>query len=399
MTRGKGVPGSFWVIAALLLMPSASAGADPDPSITDKIEHERRTLEKLKGEIKETKKQAGEAEQQRRSLLQSIQELDDSVMLRREQRSAVNRELKRKDRELETITNQLDGLRTRIRDRRSSILTRLRVQYMHGRLGYLKALLAAESPADLHRRFQYLAAISEREYALLESYRTDVARLEDVERTRAQARDQMLVLKQRTDRKLTEIRHLKRQKRRLLARITREKESYDRAVQEKELSAAQVDALLKELEQRRKAAKLVPSPGGVGPRGLKGALPWPAMGRVVSFFGRQKHPTFETYIERKGIVIQTGEGTEIRAVMDGTVVYADWLKGYGLVLILDHRNGFFSLYAHASKLLTKVGTQVQAGGVIGETGDTGLTDDNILYFELRDGAAPVDPLLWLAKRP
>jgi septal ring factor EnvC (AmiA/AmiB activator) len=119
---------------------------------------------------------------------------------------------------------------------------------------------------------------------------------------------------------------------------------------------------------------------------------------VVSFFGRQKHRNFETYVQRKGIEIRAEEGSAIRAVMAGTVVYADWLKGYGQVLILDHLNGFFSLYAHASKLLVKVGEHVPSGQVIGETGDTGLTGENTLYFELREGADPVDPLVWLAKR-
>ena len=83
---------------------------------------------------------------------------------------------------------------------------------------------------------------------------------------------------------------------------------------------------------------------------------------------------------------------------DGTVEYADWLKGYGLVLIVDHPNGFFSLYAHASKLLVKVGERVRAGHIIGEAGDTGMTGDSTLYFELRDGAEAVDPLAWLARR-
>ena len=80
-------------------------------------------------------------------------------------------------------------------------------------------------------------------------------------------------------------------------------------------------------------------------------------------------------------------------------MYADWLKGYGLVVILDHNNGFFSLYAHASQLLVKDSDRVQVGQVIGETGESGLTDKNILYFELRKGTEPVDPLRWLVKRP
>jgi septal ring factor EnvC (AmiA/AmiB activator) len=92
------------------------------------------------------------------------------------------------------------------------------------------------------------------------------------------------------------------------------------------------------------------------------------------------------------------EGSAIHAVMPGSVVYADWLKGYGLVIILDHENGFFSLYAHASKILTTVGAQVGGGQAIGETGDTGMTGENTLYFELRQGAEPIDPLQWLTRR-
>jgi septal ring factor EnvC (AmiA/AmiB activator) len=155
---------------------------------------------------------------------------------------------------------------------------------------------------------------------------------------------------------------------------------------------------LRDLETRRRAMAMRPPTSPAVPRGIKGALPWPADGKVVSFFGRQKHPTFNTYVQRKGIEIRTAEGSFIHAVMPGAVVYADWLKGYGLVIILDHANGFFSLYAHASKILAKVGDQVGEGQPIGETGDTGMTGENTLYFELREGAEPVDPLNWLAKR-
>ncbi|HKW85731.1 MAG TPA: peptidoglycan DD-metalloendopeptidase family protein, partial [Nitrospiraceae bacterium] len=281
----------------------------------------------------------------------------------------------------------------------SSILARLRVQYMEGRLGYLKAILSADTAADFQRRVQYLSAVSKREYDVMEAYRSDMDRLEAIEQRRAKTRDEMLTFKQSTDKKLGEIQVLKRDKHQLLASLIHEKESYERTVAELERSAARVDSLLKEWEQRRRAAAaLRPPSGGAGLHTFKGSLQWPADGEVVSFFGRQKHPTFETYIQRKGIEIRTYEGSAIRAVMAGTVVYADWLKGYGLVLILDHANGFFSLYAHASKLLARVGEQVRTGQVIGETGDTGLTGDSTLYFELREGADPVDPLIWLAKR-
>ena len=397
---------SFAGLAAIVVLlgtvweSSVWAAKDRGDPISKKIERERRTLEKLKDEIEEKKKQSQQSERKKESVLQAIEELDGRLVRSRHERQNISRKLKQKDRELDEISVQLAALYKGIAERRRSILARMRVQYMEGRFGYLKALLSADSYESLQRRAQYLSAVSEREYDLMESYRTDVVRLEKVERQRAELRNEMMIFKLNTEKKLAEIAGLKRQKNVFLTRIVQEKESYDRAVMELERSASRVDGLLKELEQRRKAAAMVPKKdGGTGKsQPFKGVLQWPADGEVVSYFGRQKHRSFETYVQRKGIEIRTDDGSAIRAVLAGTVVYADWLKGYGLVLILDHLNGFFSLYAHASKLLVKVGEYVEAGHGIGETGDTGLTGDHTLYFELREGAEPVDPLLWLAKR-
>jgi len=233
----------------------------------------------------------------------------------------------------------------------------------------------------------------------METYRKDAERIAEVERSREEARQGILAYKASTEEKLAQIQGLKKQKRVYLAKITQEKESHDRAVEELERSANRVDSLLKELETRRRAALATRPPSATGGlRALRGTLLWPTEGQVVSYFGRQKHPTFNTYIQRKGIEIRAAEGSNIRSVLAGQVVYADWLKGYGLVIIMDHANGVFSLYAHASKILTSVGARIEAGEAIGETGDTGMTGENTLYFELREGAEPVDPLVWLSKR-
>ena len=173
---------------------------------------------------------------------------------------------------------------------------------------------------------------------------------------------------------------------------------FEQSVEDLRRSAQQVDALVKELDQRFKLSQSRSRSRSNRPLS-RDSLLWPAEGHVVTFFGRQKHPSFDTYVNKKGIEIKTSGGTPIRTVSSGQVVYADWLKGYGLVVIVDHNNGFFSLYAHASKLLVKEGQQVKLGQTIGETGETGLTEDNTLYFELRKGTKPVDPLKWLVKRP
>jgi septal ring factor EnvC (AmiA/AmiB activator) len=372
------------------------AGALNDP-IAEKIEQERKRLETLKGKIEKKRKQAEEAEKKRESVLQGLQSLDERLVHHRQDHHEISKKLRQKDREIEEITNRLGVMRASIDARREAILTRLRVQYMEGRFGIVKALLTAGSYGDFQRRGQYLSAVSRKDYELLETFRADMERMEQTERQRAEARAGLVAFKHSIEKKLADIRVLQKEKKTYLAKITHQKDSYNHAIEELERSASRVDGLLQELETRRRTM-VAHSPSVAAPPGVRGTLPWPASGKVVSFFGRQKHPTFNTYVQRKGIEIRTEEGSFIHAVMAGSVVYADWLKGYGLVIILDHANGFFSLYAHASKILAKAGEHVVEGQPIGETGDTGMIGENTLYFELREGAEPVDPLHWLAKR-
>ena len=388
----SGIARAVGIVIGLLI--PAVAIAD---SINEKIDKERRTLEQLKDQIEEKRRQADEAGKKRESILQGIQTLDERHMRYRQSHQEISRKLRKKDQEIDTINAQIARLREGVHVRQEAILARLRVQYMEGRFGHWKPLLASDSYGDFQRRLRYLSAVSERDYALIETFRSDLADMQEAERQREVARLGMMAYKRSTEKHLDEIKAVKKEKKVYLTKLTHEKESYERALQELERSASRIDSLLRELENRRRAAAARP-PASNLPRGVKGGLPWPAEGSVMTYFGRQKHPTFNTYVQRKGIEIRTTEGSTIHAVMPGVVVYADWLKGYGLVIILDHTNGFFSLYAHASKILTSVGAQVGSGQAIGETGDTGMTGENTLYFELREGAEPVDPLQWLARR-
>lgn len=386
------------VFVVVLGVLAGSAQAEKKDTYTDKIEQEKKTLEKLRGTIEEKRKKSDEAEKKRESVLQGLQSLDERLVRHRQEHQDILKQLRKKDHEIEQMSVQLSRLAERIDERQDAIAARLRVQYVEGRFGHLKTLLAAGSYADFQRRFQYLSAVSQREYQVVETYRKDADRMAQVEREREEARRGILAYKISTEHKLLQIQGLKKEKKVYLAKITQQKESYDRAVEELEKSAARVDSLLKELETRRRAAAARPPSATGGLRSLKGTLLWPTDGQVVSYFGRQKHPTFNTYIQRKGIEIRAAEGSNIRAVSAGQVAYADWLKGYGLVIIVDHANGVFSLYAHASKILTTVGARIDAGDTIGETGDTDMTGESTLYFELREGAEPVDPLVWLSKR-
>jgi murein DD-endopeptidase MepM/ murein hydrolase activator NlpD len=119
---------------------------------------------------------------------------------------------------------------------------------------------------------------------------------------------------------------------------------------------------------------------------------------VLTTFGRQRHPEFGTMVFRRGIEIAAQEGDEVSAVEAGQVAWADWYRGYGRLVILEHPGSLYSLYGHLSSLAVKTGDRVDQGQVIGLAGDTGSLKGPKLYFELRRDGEAEDPLSWLAKR-
>ena len=384
------------LLAVLLVLPKPACAVD---NLSEKIKKDQQTLEKLKREIEENKRRSGEAQRKEASVLQSIEEVDHQLKRRREEVARVTSKLKQKDHELDAASSALFRLRNRIEERQDSIRSRLRVMYKEGPAGDMKLLLESRDSQDLLTRYAMLRWIARREYHMLEGYRADLNQMESTNAKIRQVRGELLSYKQETAEKLAEVRDERTKKDRLLTRVRSEKVLYEKVAGELEKSAQRLETLLREFEARRKSVgALRPGSTGEGLGKLKGRLGWPSEGEVVSLFGRQKHPKFETYVQRKGIEIRAVEGSVIRSVFEGVVAFADWMRGYGLLAIVDHGEGYFTLYAHASKLLVNVGDAVRSNQPIGEIGDTGLTGQSTLYFEVRQKGEALDPLAWLAKR-
>lgn len=380
-------------VALCLVAPLGSWGA----SLQEKIEKEKQTLQELKQEIRKTRKQRDQSQKKQAEVLQSIERLDRQLHKERRGAASINREIKHIDRELDKINAQLTGLRSDMRDKRAVIGTRLKRLYMEGRAGWISPLVAATTYAQFQRRVLYLSSLATWERNLFEEYLRQAAQSERLQAEQAKIRESLVAKKSRIDKKLNVIRDVKSQKRVVLSSLKRTTRSHELMLRTLDQAETRKETLLKKLEQRSQIAA-----GTTKKRTMdafrRGALLWPADGDLVGVFGLQKHPTFGTYVRKKGIEIASKEGSAIRAVSGGHVVYADWLRGYGLVVIMDHGNNYFTFYAHASKLLVKEGETVAKGAVLGETGSSGLTNRSILYFELRKGTKPVNPLRWLAKR-
>jgi murein DD-endopeptidase MepM/ murein hydrolase activator NlpD len=134
-------------------------------------------------------------------------------------------------------------------------------------------------------------------------------------------------------------------------------------------------------------------------RRFKGLLDWPAAGEVSAGFGSAIHPQFGTKVPHPGLDIEAPANSEFRSVFDGTVVYAAWMRGYGLTAIVDHGQGVMTVYAHASALVVEPGDEVERGQMLGLVGQTGSLRGPYLYFEVRIDGDAVDPLDWLRSQP
>src|SRR5205809_355574 len=193
-------------------------------------------------------------------------------------------------------------------------------------------------------------------------------------------------------------------RRTLLARVRDERAYHERMVGELTEASRRLEAFISELQARqRKLARVPPSKGGVEPPGvgfgnLRGRLPWPAEGRIVTTFGAQVHPRFGTRTFRNGVDIEAAEGTDVAAVYAGHVIYTGWFKGYGNLIIVDHGHEYYTLYAHIAEIEAKEGEDVRQGQRIGTVGDTASLAGPRLYFEVRYQGKPQDPAEWLRQR-
>ena len=381
------------LILSLAVAVSGVYGAEP---LSKQITKEKQDLDRLKGMIEDQRRKNRAALRRENSILDNLEEIDYQRTLKKKELKVINLQLVERDQEIGKLDRDLESLRREIEAKRDRVRERVRVLYQEDRFSSMNALFSATDYYDFLKRYYYLTWVSNKEGELLEGYRLAVAQMEPKEAALRRARGELLGYRAQITRNLADVQGEKRKKDRLLASVRNEKSVYERSIRELEDSTVRLKGLIQELEKKRSTLPPREPSGEFGQQ--RGHLDWPTGGRVVSTFGRQKHPKFDTYVYRKGIEIQGGPGSLIRSIYTGTVVYADWFRGYGLLVILDHGDKYFSLYAHADRLMVSSGDRVSARQVIGEIGDTGLAGENTLYFEVRRGSEALNPMSWLKRR-
>lgn len=294
---------------------------------------------------------------------------------------------------LGTLRNDMKRTQGALQAAGHDLAQQLRVAYMVGRQDRLKLLLNLQDASSLQRVIAYHGYWAQARARQLASVRADLAQraqlqeeLEaakvDQERLRGDMQQQLFALERAT-----------RRRQEALAELERELADKDQLVAELSSDRSRLQRLVGELEQAIAAAEARAAAQREFAN-LRGQLPWPVHGQTVGAFGEVGSGN----ARRQGLLIGADEGDEVQAVHTGQVVFADWLPGYGLVMILDHGKGYLSIYGHNQVLFEQVGAEVAAGDVIAAVGSTGGARQRGLYFEIRQQGKAVDPILWLARR-
>ncbi len=396
------------VLLALALAPVANAQAVKDPQDAE------RKLQTIRTELKSVAAERRKLEGQRGDASRQLRQADEQV-------GGVQRALRDADASVQRDSAALQELqaerakgKAELGAKRLELAALLRAAQVAGSEAPLKAMLAQDRVADAERALTYQGYLQrgqvERIRALTaELQRIDALEQEITDRRAALERDRKL-----QQSRLAELEQARKQRAGVLAGI--DQQYKDRAGRERALGrdAKALQNLLAQLRTaaaraareakadaaRRAAAGKRSTPAtprkavASAPSLRVGGLGWPVTGNLLAAFGG-KLPDGR---RSDGVLVSAPAGTTVKAVADGQVVFADWMTGYGMILIIDHGNGYMSLYAHNDGLLRDAGDVVKRGDAVASVGKSGGQEQPALYFELRRNGAPVDPRGWLQRQ-
>lgn len=377
----------WFVLAALLLVASVQADDDPAAKAAE-LEQLRTRIDALKAALQANRQQKTHAERQLQNAEQRI--------------AQTRRALRKTARELDRLAAQLKALKQQQRSasdrlsRQSAALAReARAAYAMGRQQQVKLLLNQEQPSAVGRMLVYFSYFSRARQAKIEAMHATLQQLETLQAdSEAKARS-LTALQEEQRRQDAQLRARKQQREQVLARLSEQLESQGGELKRLRRDEQQLQALVYSLQE---LLSDIPADASEQKpfKALKGQLRWPARGQLARRFGSRRG---SSGLKWQGVLIAAPEGGQVRAVSQGRVAFADWLRGFGLLLIIDHGDGYMSLYGQNQALYKEVGEWVDRSEVVATLGASGGHTEAGLYFEIRHNGQPVNPLRWCAGKP
>jgi len=349
-------------------------------------------LKRVRSRI-DTIRRAIHADAERRDALAGqVKEAELKIQSARERLSEVRARRIASENRLADLKAEQVATNKRIDTERGALGAEMKVAYMNGRQEQLKLLLNQQDPARLGRMMAYYGYFGRARAERITAISEHLAHLELIAENIALETEELRELEQNQAQNVKSLAGARDQRARTLAQVQSKIKTRNDQLAKLQREARALEKLVEEL---RRAIEEFPELAEQPFQRVKGKLPWPVKGSLLARFGelRAGGP-----LKWQGVVIGAARGTQVRSPYYGRVVYADWLPGLGLLVVLDHGGGYMSLYGHNEQVYRRVGDRVSPGDPLAAVGDAAGIGKPGLYFEIRKGRTPLDPKGWLAKR-
>lgn len=381
-----------WIIILLILLWSLLCSVVSGADSGEKLDKSRQQLVGIEQRLEKTLAELARNETVESDVLSELEQVDGQLVKLRRRVGKAKQKLKSLKKLISEQTAELKKRKAEVAQLQVQVQQRLVAMYKSEQAGAMKTLFSANSLARLLEDYDYLGRVVSHDRKLLADFRLRVDRYQvSVDRLAVANKKQHKVTAD-LKREKSALRRTARLKKRYLAAVRNDHASLNRIAVDLKARAERLTELVSDLEtggtgQVKNAVSLFAL--------QKGFLPWPVKGRLKNAFGSYRHAELGTLLDNHGINIFAEPQTKVKAVWSGRVAFAKRFMGYGNLMIVDHGDGYYTLYAQVQNLLKESGDRVEKGDLLAYSGFSGA---DYVYFEIRKGRTPVDPLLWIEKR-
>lgn len=368
-----------WLALGLV---NAALGAPSTPETRDRLKQVKAEISQLTRSLADARKTYADEQE---ALRNADRDISTSAMRLRDLESTAaghRAEMAQLDAKRERYLHTLD-------QRRQALARQIMAAYRLGRESRLKLVLNQDSPAQLSRMLAYYDYFSKSEAGQIGELKQVLQTLDRMQAKIDQELSALEVIKANQQTVMDKLRQQREQRRQIVARLSAQIDSDETRLAELKKNRRDLETLLRKL-----TSVLADIPDDLGrrlaPEQFKGKLPWPVKGRVRHAFGQPR----TAGLDWQGWLIAAPTGSEVKSIGYGRVAFSDWLRGYGLLMIIDHGDGFMSLYGNNESLLHEVGDWVEPGTAISTVGESPRNGSG-LYFEIRKNGKAVDPAIWI----
>lgn len=365
------------------------------------VSTEKQRLLKVQKELEQKKTLLHESVKKEKKVINVLDKINRQLNQTQRKVSELSGVIKKTQKDIIVKKIILNETHNKLCQKQNELMNRLRAIYKYRKNGVIDIICSTSNFSDLSRQTYFMTMIAQNDNTLIREIRQQKEMLNYQKQILQKKNEQLSNVQNDYKQEFVVQKKQERNYQGLLSRVQEEKNLYCQQIAQLNRSSIELTSLIKRLEAQKKAQarvvhKKIPQEIEKKYYPEKGTFVWPvAGGRIVKEFGRYMNPRFDTYVENKGIDITAPSGQTVVAVKSGNVVYADWFKGYGMLVMIDHGNGIYSLCAHLANILVRKGQSINTGTPIGTVGETGFATEPCLHFELRIDGHPVNPTGWL----